>query len=290
MEIKDLRHFLAIAREKTISGAAESLFLTQPTLSRQMQELEEELGKKLFIRGNRAITLTEEGLLLRHRAEEILALVARTESEILSSDTEISGEVHIGGAETDAIRIVARVIQKLHAVHPNICYRMTSSNGEMTAEQLDSGLLDFGIFIEPADLSKYDFIRLKAKGIFGILMRKDNPLAASPVIRPEQLAGIPLFCPSRALVEKEFAAWMGPAYANASILVRFNLDHNISFMVEEGLGCALLLKKNVYTTKDGPLCFRALEPRMTSGVSIAWKKYKAFSKAAGAFLEVLRTL
>ena len=288
MELKDLRHFLAIAREKTISGAADSLYLTQPTLSRQMMELEEELGKKLFIRGNRKITLTEEGIFLRNRAEEVLSLVARTEAEFLSSDTRISGEVHIGGAETEAVRSVARIMKKLNEAHPQIRYRVTSSNAEGAMEQLDNGLLDFGIFVDPVDVSKYEFMRLKEKYAFGVLMRKDSPLAASSAVTPEQLTGIPLFCPNREPVEKEFAAWMGAAYAGADILVRYNLAYNVSVMVEEGLGHALCLEKAIRVSEDGPLCFRPLTPRMESGVSVAWKKYQTFSKAAGAFLEFLR--
>lgn len=288
MELRDLRHFLAIAREKTISGAADSLCLTQPTLSRRMMELEEELGKKLFIRGNRRITLTEEGIFLRNRAEEVLSLIARTEAEFLSSDKQISGEVHIGGGETDAVRVLARVMQKLNAAHPQIRYRVTSSNAESTMEQLDNGLLDFGIFIDPADVSKYEFMRLKEKYSFGILMRKDSPLAAGSAVTPEQLTDTPLFCPGRDLVEKEFAAWMGTAYARAAILVRYNLAYNVSLMVEEGLGLALCLEKCIYLSKESPLCFRPLTPRMESGVSVAWKKYQTFSKAAGAFLEALR--
>ncbi len=288
MELNDLRRFLAIAREKTISGAAEALCLTQPTLSRQMLELEAELGKKLFRRGKRAITLTEGGIFLRNRAEEILALVARTEAEFFSSDKELDGEVHIGGAETNAVRVVARAVRALHEAHPRIRFRLTSSNGEGAMEQLDSGLLDFGIFIDPADLSKYDFLRLKEKCAFGILMRKDNPLAEYSSVTPEQLKGVPLFLPSRDMVENEFAAWMGPAYAKASILVRFNLTYNASIMVEEGLGCAFCLERTAYVSEDSPLCFRPLNPEMTVGVSIAWKKYKTFSSAAEAFLKVLR--
>lgn len=291
MELKDLRHFLAVARERTISGAADSLYLTQPTLSRQMMELEEELGKKLFIRGNRGnrkITLTEEGVFLRKRAEEVLALVARTEAEFFSRGEHITGEVTIGGGETDAVRVFARVMKKLNARHPQIRYRILSSNAEDAMEQLDNGLLDFGIFIDPADVSKYEFMRLRERYAFGVLMRKDSPLAASGAITPEQLAGLPLFCSKRELVEREFAAWMGDAYNRANILADYNLIHNVSLMVEEGLGYALCLEGAMHVTEDSPFRFRPLEPKMEAGVTVAWKKYQTFSRAAGAFLEMLR--
>lgn len=288
MELKDLRHFLAIAREKTISGAADVLHVTQPTLSRQMMELEAELGKKLFVRGNRKITLTDEGLFLQKRAQEVLSLIAKTEAEFVSGDEQIIGKVYIGGGETAAIRIFARVMKKLRASYPQITYNIVSSNAEGTMEQLDNGLVDFGLFIEPVDLSKYDFMRLKEKHVYGILMRKDSPLAAHTSIRPAHLAGLPLLCPNRSLVANEFAAWLGDSYSLSNIIITYNLLYNASVMVEEGLGYALCIDQAIHLSEDSRFCFRALEPKLEVGVAVAWKKYQTFSKAAGAFLESLR--
>ena len=182
MELRVLRYFLAVAREGTISGAACALHVTQPTLSRQMMELEEELGKTLFLRGKRSIALTEEGLFLRDRAREILALVEKTESEFADPAEGVSGDVYIGGGETFAMRIIARAACALQKAHPRVTFHLFSGNADSVAERIAGGLDDFGVFIEPADLSKYDVIRLPVKDIWGILMRKDSPLASKDVI------------------------------------------------------------------------------------------------------------
>ena len=205
MELRVLRYFLAVAREETISGAAEYLHVTQPTLSRQMMELEEELGKKLFIRGNRKISLTEEGMFLRKRAQEIVALVDRTESEFSVSDENISGDVSIGGGETDAMRLVARTATRLQARYPHISYHLFSGNADDVAERLDRGLVDFGIFIGAVELSKYDFLQLPVRDTWGVLMRKDSPLAAQAAIRPGDLAGVPLRCSRQSLGRNELS-------------------------------------------------------------------------------------
>lgn len=192
MELRVLRYFLAVAREESISGAAATLHVTQPTLSRQMMELEEELGKTLFLRGKRKISLTEEGMFLRKRAQEIVTLVEKTESEFSAAEETISGDVHIGGGETDAMRLIARAAHRLQSAYPHIAYHLFSGNADDVTERLDRGLVDFGVFIEPADLSKYDFIKLPVTDIWGVLMRKDCPLAARATIRPQDLLGLPL--------------------------------------------------------------------------------------------------
>ena len=201
MELRVLRYFLAVAREESISGAAEALHVTQPTLSRQMMELEEELGKTLFLRGKRKISLTEEGMFLRKRAQEIVTLVEKTESEFSAAEETISGDVYIGGGETDAMRLIARAAHRLQSAYPHIAYHLFSGNADDVTERLDKGLVDFGIFIEPADLSKYDFIKLPVTDIWGVLMRKDSPLAARPTIRPQDLPGLPLLASSQHLVK-----------------------------------------------------------------------------------------
>ena len=277
MELRVLRYFLAVAREESISGAAEALHVTQPTLSRQMMELEEELGKTLFLRGKRKISLTEEGMFLRKRAQEISA-----------AEENISGDVHIGGGETDAMRLIARAAHRLQSAYPHIAYHLFSGNADDVTERLDRGLVDFGVFIEPADLSKYDFIKLPVTDIWGVLMRKDCPLAARATIRPQDLLGLPLLASNQHLVKNEFSGWFGEGYEKLNITTTYNLLYNASIMVEEGMGYALCLDKIVRTSGGSPLCFRPLEPKLEVGLHIAWKKYQFFSKAAEKFLECLQ--
>lgn len=288
MELRVLRYFLAVAREETISGAAEAVHVTQPTLSRQMMDLEEELGKTLFLRGKRRILLTEEGVFLRKRAQEIVDLVEKTESAFNAADKDIVGEVWIGGGETDAMRLIARAARELQAKHPHISYHLFSGNAEDVAERLDRGLVDFGIVVEPADLSRYDFIRLPVTDIWGVLMRKDSPLAEKQAIRPEDLLELPLLCSQQPMVRNEISGWMGTNYEKLHIVTTYNLLYNASLMVEEGMGYALCLDKIVRTSEEGPLCFRPLEPRLEVGLDIVWKKHQVFSKAAAEFLNHLQ--
>ena len=259
MELRVLRYFLAVAREESISGAAEALHVTQPTLSRQMMELEEELGKTLFLRGKRKISLTEEGMFLRKRAQEIVTLVEKTESEFSAAEETISGDVHIGGGETDAMRLIARAAHRLQSAYPHIAYHLFSGNADDVTERLDRGLVDFGVFIEPADLSKYDFIKLPVTDIWGVLMRKDCPLAARATIRPQDLLGLPLLASNQHLVKNEFSGWFGEGYEKLNITTTYNLLYNASIMVEEGMGYALCLDKIVRTSGGSPLCFRPLK-------------------------------
>ncbi|MBE7719849.1 LysR family transcriptional regulator [Lacrimispora indolis] len=288
MELRVLRYFLTVVREKNITGAAKALNVTQPTLSKQLMELEESLGKKLFVRGNRTITLTEEGMLLYRRAQEIIDLADKTESEFRGSDEVISGDICIGGAETDAMRLTAKTIKKLQNEYPHIQYHLFSGNADDVTERLDKGLLDFGILIEPADIKKYDYLRLPATDTWGLLMKKDSPLAALEMIRPENLRNIPLLCSKQTLVKNEISGWLRDDYDKLNIVATYNLIYNASLMVEEGVGYALCLDKLVNTTGSSSLCFRPLEPGLEANLDIVWKKYQVFSKAAEKFLEKLQ--
>lgn len=285
MEIRVLRYFLAVAREETISGAAEALHVTQPTLSRQLMDLEEELGKKLLIRGNRKLSLTEEGLFFRKRAQEILDLVDKTAKDFHTADDFISGSIHIGGGETDAMRLIARAVKHLEQKYPHIQHHIFSGNGDDVMEKLDMGLLEFGVLIEPADIKKYDYLRLPHEDTWGLLMRKDSPLAERPYIGPEDLLQLPLLCSRQTLVENTMAGWLGFDYEKLNIRVTYNLIYNAALMVEEGVGYALTLDKLVNTTGDSPLCFRPLKPPLEASLNLVWKKYPVFSKAAEKFLE-----
>lgn len=287
MELRVLRYFLAVAQEESISGAADYLHLTQPTLSRQLMDLEEELGKKLFIRGSRKVRLTEDGLLLRKRASEIVELVEKTESEFWDSKEAVAGDVYIGGGESDAMRLIARAARTLQRLHPNVHYHLFSGNAGDVCEKLDKGCLDFGILLEPVNLKRYDYVRLPCTDLWGVLMRKDSPLAALESIRAEDLLGKPLLLSRQAMGKDSLSAWFGMDYTDLDIVATYNLLYNASLMVEEGLGYAVTLDRLVNTTGDSPLCFRPLEPRLEIGLYVVWKKFQIFSKAAAKFLAAL---
>ena len=288
MEFRVLQYFLAIAREETISKAAESLHITQPTLSRQMKGLEEQLGKQLFIRGNRKINLTEEGILLRQRAEEIISLVEKTESEIMHSDTTISGDIYIGSGETEGMRILAKVIDTCHKEYPKIKFHLYSGNSQDVVEKIENGLIDFGVLIEPADISKYDFIKSPVKDKWGVLMRKDSPIASLKSITADTLKKLPLICSSQEIVKNEISGWLNDDYNKLNIVATYNLIYNASLLVEEGSGYALGLDKLINTSGNSKLCFIPLEPKLEVGLTLIWKKYHLFSKAASYFLNQLR--
>ena len=288
MDIRVLQYFLAVAREASITKAAQSLNMTQPPLSRQLKELEEELGKQLFIRGNRRVTLTEEGMILRKRAEEMVELMEKTKAEVSSSGKNISGEIYIGGGETEGIRLIAKAAEKIHRKHPGISYHLFSGNADDVTERLDRGLLDFGILIEPADIKKYDFIRLPTKDRWGLLMRRDHPLAEKSGIQPEDLQGLPLIASRQSLAHNELSGWLGKQYESLQIVTTYNLLYNASLMVEEKVGCALCLDHIIPEYENSPLCFRPLEPQIEVGLDIVWKKYQVFTKPATLFLNTLQ--
>lgn len=287
MDIRVLRYFLAVAREETIVGAANYLHVTQPTLSRQLMDLEEELGKKLFIRGNRKITLTEAGLFLRKRAQEIVDLTDKTEEEFHAPDEDVHGDVYIGSGETQAMRRIAKVARELQIENPHLRYHLYSGNGDDVMERLDKGLLDFGVLIEPVDVSKYEFLRIPEKDVWGVMMRKDSPLAALEQITPSDLLNLPIITSRQTLVYSEFTAWLGRDFEQLNIVTTYNLLYNATLMVEEGLGYAVCLDRLINTTGDSNLCFRPLFPRMESHLDVVWKKYQVFSRAAEKFLQRL---
>ncbi|MCP3764120.1 LysR family transcriptional regulator [Domibacillus sp. A3M-37] len=292
MEFRVLRYFLTVAREGSITGAANFLHVTQPTLSRQLKDLEQELGKKLFIRSSHSIILTDEGMLLRKRAEEIVGMVDKLEAEFSSMGETIGGDVYIGGGETDAMRQIARVVKDLHLSYPNIRYHLYSGNEDDVTDRLDKGLLDFGILIQPADLSKYNCINISAKDIWGVIMRKDSPLASKDTIQAVDLLNVPLICSRQAMKQtfskNEFADWFGEDFDKINIVTTYNLAYNAAIMVDEGIGYAVVLDKIVNTSSDSSLCFRPLEPRLESGLNIVWKKHQVFSAAADMFLKEIQ--
>ncbi|WP_078431532.1 LysR family transcriptional regulator [Metabacillus halosaccharovorans] len=293
MEFRVLRYFLTVAREGSITGAADFLHVTQPTLSRQLKDLEQELGKKLFTRSSHSIILTDEGMLLRKRAEEIVNMVEKLEAEFHSMEETISGDVYIGSGETKAMKQIARVAKDLQVRYPNIRYHLYSGNEDDVTERLDKGLLDFCILIEPADLSKYNYINIPAKDVWGVVMRKDSPLASKDTIGVADLLNIPLIFSRQAikqtLSKNEFVDWFGEDFDRLNVVTTYNLAYNAAIMVDEGIGYAVTLDKLVNTSSDSNLCFRPLKPRLEAGLNIAWKKHQVFSAAADMFLKEIQS-
>lgn len=288
MEIRELKYFLAIAQKQSISKAAAALFITQPSLSRQMQNLEKEIGKPLFIRGSKNITLTETGSLLKKRAEEILALYDKTKSDIAAQSHRISGEIYIGSGESYVMEEIAKVAKKLHTEHPDIIFHIFSGDTQDVAERLDKGLIDFGVLVEPADVSKYEYLRLKQKDTWGVLMRKDSPLAKKDFIMPEDLYDKPLIRSKHAMKATELSDWFQCNMEQLNIVATYNLIYNASILVREGLGYAVGLDKIINTTGESELCFRPLKPAFQSSLLIAWKNHQVFSTASQKFLDELK--
>ncbi|MCM1535646.1 MAG: LysR family transcriptional regulator [Clostridium sp.] len=291
MELRVLQYFLAVAREQSIVRAAESLHLSQPTLSTQIKAMEEELGKQLLIRGtkgSRKISLTEEGMILRKRAEEILNLVQKTEKEITLSDQVVAGDVYIGTGETDSVRFIAKAAKELYRTYPGIHYHISSGNAEYVLEQLDKGLIDFGIVFGAVDHTKYNSIPLPYRDTWGVLMRRDSPLAAKDSISPEDLWNKPLIISRQENHDGFFTHWMKKELTELEIIATYNLLFNASLMVEEGLGYAVGFDKIINTTGNSVLCFRALSPGQEASMSVIWKKYQIFSKASEKFMEIIK--
>lgn len=287
MELRVLRYFLAVAKEQNISAAAQSLHLTQPTLSRQLKELEDELGKQLMIRGNRMITLTEEGLLLRKRAEEILELVDRMEHEVMQSDNTVSGDIYIGTGETDGVRQIARVANQIHKDYPGIRFHIVSGDAVDVCERLDRGVLDFGVLLGDMDKNRYHYMELPMKDTWGVLMRRDSPLAQQDTVSPEDLWDMPLILSRQVDNKSGLYRWLGKEPSELYTVATYNLIYNATLMVDVGMGYAFTLDKLVNTTGSN-LCFRPLKPRLELGMYLVWKKSQVFSKASEIFLDRLQ--
>lgn len=291
MEIRVLKYFLTVTREQSINRAAESLHLSQPSLSTQIRNMEEELGKQLLIRGTkgtRKITLTEEGMILKKRAEEILNLIEKTENEISLSDNIIAGDVYIGAGETDAVRLLAKIAKEIQSNYPDIHYHISSGNAAFVLEQLDKGLIDFGLVFGNVDSKKYNALKLSSKDTWGVLMRKDSELSHKKYITPKDLYDKPLIISHQRNQGGDFSSWLNCNLEKLNIVATYNLLFNASLLVDEGLGYAIVLDKIINTGDNSNLCFRPLEPAVEAELSFIWKKYQVFSKAAEQFLIKLK--
>lgn len=284
MELRVLQYFLAVTREQSISGAAEYLHLSQPTLSRQLKDMEDELGKQLMIRGNRKITLTEEGMILRKRAEEILNLVQKTEQEITVSNDIFAGEIYIGAGETDAVRLIAKAAKQLQEKYPDINYHISSGDSIDVFEDLDKGLIDFGLVFGSVDSAKYEYINFPIKDEYGLLVRKDDPLAKKKAISPSDIWDKPLMFNRNTRDGDLLTNWLGKSISEIHIAATYNLLYNASLMVDEGLGYAFAIDKIIHTGSTN-LTFIPFSPKLEAKMSLIWKKYQIFPKHTQKFLE-----
>ena len=282
MDIRTMQYYLAVVREGTISAAAEALHVSQPSLSRQMRELEKELGAELFVRGNRRITLTAEGVVLRKRAEEMVQLLQMTEEEISRVKNHVSGPVRIGAGESRAFHYLSRTAANMAAQNPDIRFHITSGDTRDLMNELADSLIDFALIFTEVDHSLYESIPLPAEDSFAVLMKKESPLAEKKELRISDLQGCPLIV-SRA---------SQPLFAgtNLNIVATYNLIYNASLMVEDGLGYAICFDRLINTTGDSRLCVRPLVPRMETAGNLIWKKYQVFSPAVRLFIEEIRRL
>lgn len=291
MEIRVLKYFLTTIREGNITKVAKYLNLTQPNLSRQINMLERDIGHKLFERKHNNIILTPEGILLKKRAEEIINMVDKTRAEFNFTDKVIAGDIFIGAGETWAMSLVASVMKDVQSDYPHIRYNIYSGNFQDITEKLDKGLLDFGLLIDPADLSKYDYLKIPLKDTWGLAMRKDSPLSNKKNITKRDLLNIPLII-SRQVIETEiedndFSRWFSDTFDNLNITATYNLIYNALIMVSEGMGYALCLDKLIDNMYHKNICFIPLKPKLESGINIVWKKNQEFSRASKIFLDRL---
>lgn len=285
MDLRVLNYFLTVAREKTISRAAEVLHLSQPTLSKQLKDLEIELGVELFKRGNREITLTEDGVYLQNRGQEILSLVDVTTAN-LQKNKVIGGEIAIGGGETQSFQFISVILNDLLKNYPDLSIRLYSGNADDVMEKIDKGLLDFGLVIDPVKKQKYEYLRLPMKDRWGIIVNRNHPLATSNQITPEDLLNQSLLISNQSLVDNQLAEWLGGNLSNYHIAGTYNLLFNASLLAKEG-NLVILSIDGIINTQQSDLIFIPFSPPLTVSINLIWKKNQVFSNASTLFLKNL---
>lgn len=290
MELRTLRYFLAAAQEKNITKAADMLHVTQPTLSRQMIELEEELGTTLMLRGKNGLTLTDDGIFFRQRAEEIVALADRLEQAFVEKNTDIRGVISIGATEAIGSRLFAKLIKRFSDQYPMVQFHLYNEMADDIKDRMDKGLIDVGLLLEPIDTSKYDFIRLSQKETWGVLMRDDHPLASLESITPEEITEYPLILPLREQVRAEILNWLKREEKELNIPLSYTLLSNAVLLVEEGLGCAFCLDGALAIRNSPNLRFIPIHPERTTRSVLVWKKKHLFSPAISLFLQEINML
>ncbi len=291
MDLRILRYFLAVAEEGNITRAAERLHVSQPALSTQLAALEDELGHKLLERSARGIALTEKGIALKQRADDLVDLAERVEAEIKASDTdELVGTVSIGAGETPAFRFVARAADELHRTNPKLCFSVSSGNGEDIVAHLREGTFDLGVLVGPGRYDGFAYLTLPYTHHWGLAVRKDSPLATKKRISPKDVRGIPLICSRQAMVKEFLAGWFGCPSGKLDIVANYNLIYNATVFVEAGLGAAVCIDGMIPQEFADRVVFRPFAPALVSDVYLAWRKNAALSTAAAAFVETVRNM
>ena len=290
MEFRVLEYFLAVVKEESISGAAKFLHLSQPTLSRQLKDMENELGKTLFIRSNRKIKLTEEGLILRKRAEEIIEIMKKAQAEINLSDEILAGNIYIGAGETVGVRELIRVFKNLRKEYPLINLHIVSGDKTTVLEDLEHGLIDFALVFGKVDNNRYDGFSLKSVDCFGVMMRKDDPLAEKDIIKPDDLFNKPLILSRQLYKDNNISELLSCDKKKINIVGTYNLLFNGSLMVEEGIGYAICFDNIINVTGDSKLCFRPLSVEIRPKMSLVWKKNQVFTKLSEKFLDNIKNI
>lgn len=285
MELRVLNYFLTVAREENITRAAQLLHLTQPTLSRQLIQLEEELGVQLFHRGKHSVSLTEEGMLLRRRAQELVSLSEKTKLELRHKAEMPAGEISIGCGETKSMSLLSVKMVSFRQKYPLVQFSIYSAIADDIKDRIEKGLLDMGLLVEPVDISKYEFIRLPVRERWGVLVREDSPLAEKDCVTPEDLREVPLLMVQREQVKNELANWFGETYDQLEIAAYYNLIVNAAFMAERGLGVAVCFDLGAVFEN---LRFIPLSPRMETGSVLVWKKNQTLSSAQMRFIQHVR--
>ena len=288
MEVRVLRYFLTVVREESITKAAEVLHITQPTLSRQLSQLEDEIGAKLFDRGSRRITLTNEGMLLCRRAEEIIELVDKTEKELQEKDEQIEGRLSVGCGEIASVQLLSEIFKNFREKYPRVSFDIFTATADIVKEQMDKGLIDIGLLLEPIDMERYDFIRLGIREKWVVLMRPDDPLTKKETITAEDLSLLPLIFPRRVSVQSELASWFGDYYDRLNIVFTSNLSTNGAIMVRKGMAYSIVIEGAIPFWDMSKIAYRPLYPNLTATSVLAWKRGQPLSPVVKKFVEEIR--
>lgn len=287
IETRLLVYYLAVCRELNITRAAESLYISQSTLSKQMQDLERQIGKTLFLRQRQGLVLTDEGIYLRDRAKEIVTLLEQTETALTSEEETIFGDVSIGCGETVAMDIIAGLVEEFHMDHPKVVFHFFSGDADAVTERIDKGLCDMGLLLGPMRQERYDYLALHEKDVYGLLMRADDPLTAQEAVNIDQLKTLPIIMADQMFVGHQDIDWFGHDSSVLPIVATINLVYNATFLVEHGVGYGFTLDRLV-NTHGRNLTFRPITPELAVDLYIVTKKYQAFSPAVKAFYDRLR--
>ena len=287
MELRTMRYFLAVAREENMTRAAETLHVTQPTLSKSLKSLEDELGRKLFIRHSFHIELTDEGILLRKRAEDLVRMADKIQMEFHSLDDILGGDVYFGLAESYQIRYLAAEIRSFKNTYPDLRFHITSGDTEQVTEKIDKGVIDFAVLAEEPNKDKYHYLTFPKADVWGVVMKEDCPLAQKSAVSVEVLAGLPLFCSEQGW-NCDIPRWCRNKMDTLHLEGSFRLSYNGSLFVKEGLGYLLTFAHLIDTSAGSGLVFRPLTPTLETKLYVIWKKYQVFTPIAEKLLEKLQ--